>query len=82
MTDENATRTMRDTFVVWNVDAVEREVVLRSSDDQHVAVPLPAGERDRFEALADGSGTVDATLAATDDGPTSWRIDAIHAVDR
>jgi len=73
---------MRESFGVWNVDAVEREVVLRSADDQHVAVPLPAGDRDLFEALADGSGTVDATLVAVDEGPTSWRIDAIHAVDR
>jgi len=73
---------MRDSFAVWNVDAVNGELVLRSSDDQYVAVPLPASERERFEALADGSGTVDATLVAVDDGPTSWRIDAIHATDR
>ncbi|NHN60599.1 MULTISPECIES: hypothetical protein [Halorussus] len=72
---------MRDTFRVWNVDAVEREVVLRSSDDQYVAVPLPEGEADLFERLADDGGTVDATLAATDDGTTSWRVEAIHAVD-
>ncbi|WP_435177361.1 hypothetical protein [Halorussus sp. AFM4] len=72
---------MRDTFRVWNLDAVEREVVLRSSDDRYVAVPLPEGRADLFERLADDGGTVDATLVETDEGSTSWRVDAIHAVD-
>ena len=78
---DDSTRTMRDTFGVWNVDSVEREVVLRSSDDQYVAVPLPADEADLFERLVDTDGTVDATLAEADGPGTSWRVDAIHAVD-
>ena len=72
---------MRDTFRVWNLDAVEREVVLRRSDDQYVAVPLPEDGADLFERLADAGGTIDATLVETSEGPTSWRVDAIHAVD-
>ena len=71
---------MRDSFRVWNVDAVEREVVLRSSDDQYVAVPLPTDRASAFERLADTAGTVEATLVP-DDGKTSWRIAAIHAID-
>ncbi|NEU55251.1 hypothetical protein [Halorussus sp. MSC15.2] len=83
MTDEpgGSGRTMRDTFSVWNVDATEREVVLRSSDDQYVAVPLPDGDADLFERLAESSGTVDATLVGSDEGGTSWRVDAIHGTD-
>jgi hypothetical protein len=72
---------MRDDFGVWNFDAVEREVVLRSSDDQHVAVPLPEDDAELFERLADSSGTIDATLVKTDEPGVSWRIDTIHAVD-
>ncbi len=72
---------MRDDFRVWNFDATEREVVLRSSDDQYVAVPLPDGDGDLFERLAKSSGTVDATLVGSDEGGTSWRVDAIHGTD-
>lgn len=79
---DDSGRTMRDTFRVWNLDAVEREVVLRSSDDQHVAVPLPAEDADTFEDLANGSGTIDATLVATDEASTSWRLGTIHSIDR
>lgn len=74
-------RTMRDAFTVWNFDAVEREVVLRSSDDQYVAVPLPEEETDLFERLADSSGTIDATLVTADEASTSWRLDEIHEFD-
>lgn len=75
---------MRDAFRVWNFDAVEREVVLRSPDDQYVAIPLPEDAKedaDLFERLANSSGTVDATLVATDEGTTSWRLDEIHEVE-
>ena len=72
---------MRDAFRVWNFDAVEREVVLRSSDDQYVAIPLPEEGANVFERLANTSGTVDATLVAADEGGTSWRLDEIHGVD-
>jgi hypothetical protein len=71
---------MRDVFGVWNFDAVEREVVLRSSDDQYVAIPLPEDDVDLFERLANSSGTIDATLVKTDESSVSWRLDAIHAV--
>ncbi|WP_128476897.1 hypothetical protein [Halorussus pelagicus] len=77
---DDSTRTMRDAFRVWNVDAVERELVLRSSDDQYVAVPLPAENKDLFERLVDSEGTVEATLVAVGgDGP-SWRIAEVHGV--
>jgi len=80
VTDDNR-RTMRDAFRVWNVDAVERELVLRSSDDQYVAVPLPAENQNLFERLEDSEKTVKATLAETGiDGP-SWRIAEIHGVN-
>lgn len=72
---------MRDTFGVWNVDAIEREVVLRSSDDQYVAVPLPPEDADLFERLADSSGTIDATLVRNEGSGTAWRLDGIRAVD-
>lgn len=78
---DDSARTMRDAFTVWNVDRVEREAVLRSSDDQHVAVPLPEEYADLFERLADSSGTVEATLTEASDGTTSWRVDAIHGVE-
>ncbi|WP_137284150.1 hypothetical protein [Halorussus salinisoli] len=83
MTDspENSTRTMRDTFRVWNFDAVEREVVLRSSDDQYVAISLPEDDANLFERLSDSSATVEATLVEADGTGPSWRLDAIHAVD-
>ncbi|UPV75637.1 hypothetical protein M0R89_06115 [Halorussus limi] len=72
---------MRDAFRVWNFDATEREVVLRSSDDQYVAVPLPDGDEDLFERLATSSGTVEATLVERGGDGSSWRVDEIHAVD-
>lgn len=72
---------MRDAFRVWNFDAVEREVVLRSSDDQYVAIPLPEEDPDLFDRLANTSGTIDATLVATDGARTSWRLDAIHGAE-
>ena len=78
---DDSKRTMRDAFRVWNFDAVEREVVLRSSDDQYVAIPLPAEDPDLFERLANSPGTIDATLVATDEGSTSWRLDEIHGVE-
>ena len=83
MTDvpDDSTRTMRDAFSVWNFDAVEREVVLRRSDDQYVAIPLPEEDANLFERLANSSGTIDVTLVATDEGSTSWRLDAIHEVE-
>ncbi|WP_135829927.1 hypothetical protein [Halorussus halobius] len=79
-TSDDPPRTMRDNFRVWNYDAVEREVVLRSSDDQHVAVPLPEAHADLFEELADSSGTVDATLVRSDESGTVWRLDEVHGV--
>lgn len=72
---------MRDSFRVWNFDAVEREVVLRSSDDQYVAIPVPNDDPELFERLANSSGTIDATLVKTDEAGVSWRLDGIHAVD-
>ncbi|UPW01709.1 hypothetical protein M0R88_06300 [Halorussus gelatinilyticus] len=75
MADQNA---MRDTFRVWNFDAVEREVVLRSSDDQYVSVPLPGENADLFERLADSSGTVEATLVESSGAGSSWRVAEIH----
>lgn len=71
---------MRDAFRVWNFDAVEREVVLRSSGDQYIAVSLPAEHEDRFERLADSSGTVEATLVRGGERGASWRLDEIHGV--
>ena len=72
---------MRDGFGVWSFDAVEREVVLRSSDDQYVAVPLPEDDADLFERLANTSGTIDATLVEADESGVSWRLDTVHAVN-
>lgn len=77
----DSSRTMRDAFRVWNFDAVEREVVLRSSDDRYVAISLPAENEDLFERLADSSGTVDATLVKGGESGTSWRLDEIHGVE-
>lgn len=74
-------RTMRDTFRVWNLDTVEREVVLRSSSDQYVAVPLPDEDADVFERLADSPGTIDATLVMAEEEGASWRLEAIHGID-
>ncbi|MFC7082042.1 hypothetical protein [Halorussus caseinilyticus] len=71
---------MRDNFLVWNFDAVEREVTLRSSDDEYVAVPLPDDGADLFERLANSSGTIDATLVETSGGGASWRVKTIHTV--
>lgn len=73
--------TFRDAFHVWSVSRANREVVLRSSDEQHYAVPLPNGRAELLEELAESGGTLDATLVATD-GPTSWAIDDVHGVDR
>lgn len=83
MTDgsKDSTRTMRDSFGVWNVDRVEREVVLRSSDDQYVAVPIPEGETELVERLEGSSGTVEATLLWTEHGSTSWQVEKIHEID-
>lgn len=78
---DDSDQPMRDTFRVWNLDAVEREVVLRNSDDQYVAIPLPKDETALFERLADSSGAIDATLVRTDEGSASWRLDEIHGVD-
>lgn len=71
---------MRDTFGVWNLDAVEREVVLRSSEDQYVAISLPDEHVSVFERLADSSGTIDATLVRNEESGASWRLDEIHGV--
>jgi hypothetical protein len=71
---------MRDTFRVWNFDTVEREVVLRGSDDRYVAISLPDERADRFERLANSSGTIDATLAKSGESGVSWRLETIHAV--
>lgn len=73
---------IRDAFGVWNVDRVEREVVLRTSDDRYVAVPLPPDYADRFEELAGSDATVDLTLVAREGGSTSWEIDAVNGVER
>ena len=73
-------RTMRDSFRVWNVDRVEREAVLRSSDDQHVAVPLPEAHADLFEELEGSSETVEATLIKSEGSGVSWRLDGVHGV--
>lgn len=75
---DSSDRTMRDTFGVWNLDTVEREVVLRSSDDQYVAIPLPDEHADVFERLANSSGTIDATLTENEESGASWRLDEIH----
>jgi len=72
---------MRDSFRVWNVDRVEREAVLRSSDDQYVAVPLPEARADSFEELEGTSGTVEATLVRSDESGAVWRVGEIHEVD-
>ena len=77
---KDSTRTMRDAFTVWNVDPVEREVVLRSSDDQHVAVPLPEAHADLFEELEGSSETVEATLIKSEGSGVSWRLDGVHGV--
>lgn len=69
---------MRDAFLVWNLNAVEHEVVLRSSNDQYVAIPLPEERSEVFERLADSSGTVEATLVRIDEGGTPWRLERIH----
>lgn len=78
---DDSARTMRDSFRVWNVDTVEREVVLRSSDDQYVSVPLPDENAAAFEQLADSSGTVDATLVEREGAGSSWRVGEIHGID-
>ncbi|WP_115863212.1 hypothetical protein [Halorussus litoreus] len=77
---DDSTRTMRDSFGVWNVDSVEREVVLRSSDDQYVAVPIPEGKAEVFENLVGTSGTIDATLVRSGESGTVWQLDRIHSV--
>ena len=77
---DDSARTMRDDFRVWNVDTVEREVVLRSPDDQYVSVPLPDENAATFERLADSSGTVDATLVEHEGAGSSWRVEEIHGV--
>jgi len=69
---------MRDSFGVWNVDRVEREVVLRSSDDQYVAVPIPEGKTELFEEVASSGGTVDATLVRSGESGTVWQVGEIH----
>jgi len=79
---DDSTCRLRDSFRVWNVDTVEREVVLRSSDDQYVSVPLPEETADVFERLADSSETVEATLVESPGGGTSWRVAEVHAVSK
>ncbi|WP_135853345.1 hypothetical protein [Halorussus salinus] len=78
---DGSARRMRDSFRVWNVDTVEREVVLRSSDDQYVSVPLPEENAAAFGRLADSSGTVDATLVESRGAGGSWRVEEIHGID-
>ena len=72
---------LRDSFDVWNVDWAGREVVLRNSDKQYIAVPLPEEHADLLEELAEAGGTLDATLVASS-GRTSWAVDAVHGVER
>ena len=79
--DSGEAKTFRDAFRVWDVSRVEREVVLRSSDDQYVAVALPSDDAERFENLAESGGTLEATLVARDGDGTSWKIETIHGVE-